>query len=248
VRRKGSDAFPLRGLPDEARNALEMDRSLRESCSRHRALYHDPRSLSASTTVKNLSRRMFLVSVSAATGVALVASGVLRGWRRGVAGWLLADPSAGPRPMSEHELNTLDAVVGALLTAQVDRARYREFLRWHAEGLPGRGQLYGALVARLDDVAVRMAGLPFAACDTATQRTILEPARRLRVSGARGWGDAMFRRHWLLFNEHLASPVLILFSCTDAWVLAGYAGWPGQAGQLDFDHKGPPAASGSSVT
>jgi hypothetical protein len=191
---------------------------------------------------------MFLVSlVSAATGVALVGSGVLRAGRRAVAGWLFGVPSGGPRPMTEHELNTLDAVVDALLTVRVDRARYREFLRWHAEGLPGRGQLYGALITRLDEVAVRMAGLPFAACDTATQRTILEPAYRLRVSGARGWGDAMFRRHWLLFNEHLASPVLVLFSCTDAWVLAGYGSWPGQAGQLDFDHDGPPSASGSSV-
>src|SRR5262249_54828521 len=122
-----------------------------------------------------------------------------------------------PGPLRPGVLRTLLAVVDAVIGRPVESDHYERFLRWHAEHLPGYRALCEQAATLVEQAAVRTAGPAFAECDL--------PQRIQVVTAAASASDGTGAMTAAL--QVVRSDLLLLFSRTDAWILAGYDSWPG---------------------
>ncbi len=161
-------------------------------------------------------------------GVSLVALGAVV-WtrRRGLVPWLanaaLADEPM--RPLRAATAECLRAVVVALLDPRVETGHYLEFFRWRAEHVPGAAALYERFALALDREVQRRGAHRFASAPAALQRALV--ARYGVASGVERVRRTLFDRDAARVSRHVVRQVYRRFAATDAWVLAGYAAWPG---------------------
>jgi hypothetical protein len=184
------------------------------------------------STTPAISRRTALARIGALTAAAVVAASL--GLRR-----LLhkAPPPPPPQsappvderrpgPLGASSLETLLVAAAAIIGLPIEREHYRDFLRWRAEHLPGYRALCERFAARIEREVAR-AGGPLGARE--------HPAQRALVEAAIADDDPHLRAGF----ETLRHELLLLFSRTDAWVVAGYDGWPGVPRGFD-GYRDPP--------
>jgi len=186
-----------------------------------------------------LSRRRFLWA-----GVAVAASwGV---WRIGAPGSGRARhtpglPDVAPAPLSEATAAALTAAAATVIGEPIDRAHYAEYYRWRAEHLRGYHALYEAFARDVNRGARAAGGRVFADSTASVRRAVLEPARRARDPES-AWDRlraAVGERSWQVYDRYILAEALALFARTDAWVVLGYRGWPGQPRGLDRYRRAP---------
>ncbi|HEV2440242.1 MAG TPA: twin-arginine translocation signal domain-containing protein [bacterium] len=140
-----------------------------------------------------------------------------------------------PGPVTGATVSTLVAAARAVIGKPIEPSHYAEYFRWRAEHLPGYRTLYERFTARVDRDARRTAGCAFAACGAGARARVLGPASRAR--DPRSVVDAAWMaaggRVWAAYDRFILNEALALFAETDAWVLTGYAGWPGTPRGLD---------------
>jgi hypothetical protein len=140
-----------------------------------------------------------------------------------------------PGPATDGTVAALVAASGTIIGRRIEPSHYAEYFRWRAEHLPGYRTLYERFASQVDRAARRTAGCPFAGCGDSVRRRLLSAAHRAR--NPRGALDAVWMaaggRRWVAYNVFIFDESLALFAETDAWVLLGYEGWPGEPRGLD---------------
>lgn len=183
-----------------------------------------------------MSRRRAVASL--VFGGAIAAGGTLLRYRpgdlrelaRGVRSRLpqVTLPPAAVGPLTPSALETLLALPEALVDRDVGTDRYRRFYEFRAERLTGYRRLYESFARDL----ARVSTSPFHA---------LAPADRREALASLGLTPAMTTvvRAWLggqraaRYDHFIVRETLLVFSATDAWLLAGYGAHPGQPRTLE---------------
>jgi hypothetical protein len=141
-----------------------------------------------------------------------------------------------PGELSESALEALLAASAVAIGFSVDMAKYADLFRWRAANLPGYRDLYEEFAERADSVAMRRGGVSFASGATGLRQAVLAEvfgtARSVETRLGR-IAAGIFQRHRLRLRDHTVGEALLLFARTDALVLLGYDGWPGQPRGLD---------------
>jgi hypothetical protein len=122
-------------------------------------------------------------------------------------------------------------------------AHYASYFSWRAENLPGYRGLYEAVRAGLDGLADADHGVPYAQADLDWRRQGMAaliaaptPASALsetRLPLERAESLAAEDTLWLYISRYLLAEIALVFMQTNAWIMLGYEGWPGQARGLD---------------
>jgi hypothetical protein len=183
-----------------------------------------------------LSRRQF---IQAALGAA--AAGVLR-----------VDVLA---QQEQSVIDTLMTVVDAYVEDNGSISHYATYLNWRAEHLPRYSRLYALFAAALDRTAQDLTGTSYAETARSLRRAILleglelpDPQSALLDprdprTGAQPWSRE--ERMWLQFDRYIVGEIVLLFTQTNAWIMLGYDGWPGQPRGLER-YTQPISAGGAS--
>jgi hypothetical protein len=170
------------------------------------------------------TRRRFLFWVAATV---LAGTGLAFYRRTAILRWFVATPlgheSTGR--IGDAATATLAATVVALLDERVERTHYAEFFRWRAANVTGMRALYEHFAVRLDAGARQHGASSFVAAPREVQRHILAGFRLAR--GKERAVRSVFARDDQRFARYVVRDVFRVFSRTDAWVLCGYAAWPG---------------------
>jgi hypothetical protein len=181
------------------------------------------------------SRRQFLRLFVVTAGGAAVAETVVTQWPyRLVRAWYnrLTEPVLAadtlPGPLHVHTLETLLAVTETVLEARIEQRHYADFFQWYAENIQGYKDFYERVTVQLDRFARQSARQTFSACDTVGRQEILRQALAHHRSRLHRLWTGIFAPDLLLFERYLIAPIVELFASTDAWILLGYAHWPGQ--------------------
>jgi hypothetical protein len=186
------------------------------------------------------SRRTLLGATAGAC-----AAGALAAWRwlyeaGGPARWPEIEATV-PGPVTDATVAALVTASGTIIGRRIEPLHYAEYFRWRAEHLPGYRTLYERFASEVDRAARRTAGCPFADCSESVRVRMLSAARRAR--SPRGVTDAVWMavggRTWAAYNFFIFDEALALFAETDAWVLLGYEGWPGEPRGLDRYRRAP---------
>ena len=142
-----------------------------------------------------------------------------------------SDTSAGP--LRPHALQTLVSATETILGKNLNKSRYEDFFRWYAENIRGYKVFYEGFTDNLDNKAKWFGVSDFIGSDEAVKRRILEMIFQNRKGRLQNIRAGIFERNGLLAYNYFRKPILILFSKTDAWILLGYASWPGTPRGLD---------------
>jgi hypothetical protein len=192
-----------------------------------------------------LSRRQFIGFALAAAGAGTAANDLLA----------LADQVTSPDHSSLRHLNqqpgpldddvtaTLMAMVDAFVEDNGDIGHYRAYFTWRAENRRAYRSAYQLCSAGLNGAARRLTGLPYVECDRAIRREILQhgldmPTDRSFLFDPRvrvgDWAAMTTEdRLWLQINRYVTSEMIDVFFRTNAWIMLGYEGWPGQPRGLE---------------
>lgn len=183
------------------------------------------------------TRRRFFKVVGIAAGGVSIAGAVAYRHAKDRAGayyrrWVELPKEGEVGALDDTTLSALMSATTILLVEGIERDRYEDFFKWHAENAPGYKRIYERFAAAIgDDDASRARALQKIA---GVRETI---NRDNKVGGLR---LALFDRDWLLFERYVVREILTLFGRTDAWLLSGYGSPPGVP-RLLVDYRKPPA-------
>jgi hypothetical protein len=154
------------------------------------------------------------------------------------------DPAPGElTPETEAALLAFAEAFAAGYGSPGSTAHYASYFSWRAENLPGYRGLYEAVGAGLDGLAEADHGVPYAQTDlnwrqgeVAALIAAPTPASALaetRLPLERAEALTAEDTLWLYVSRYLLAEIAVVFMQTNAWIMLGYEGWPGQPRGLD---------------
>jgi hypothetical protein len=176
-------------------------------------------------------------------GVVLAAGAVAAWWRpEPLRRWLLSAgfAPAPVEPLRDSTAAVLHATVIALLDQRVESAPYVELFRWRAMHVPGAGALYRRFELAVDRAAQDRGGPGFRGASREVQRRVL--AGLLPARGLARVRRLLVDRDEARFARHVVREIFRRFARTDAWILSGYAAWPGMPRAIARMDGGGPRA------
>ncbi len=141
-------------------------------------------------------------------------------------------------------LTALMALVDAYVGDHGATGHYRTYFVWRAQNLPGYQGVYTRFAAALNAAAQELAGVDYAEADAATRQGILHHTLELPTPES-GLFNTLYtlpapeapftldQQIWWRFHDRVLGEIVHVFLNTNAWVMLGYDGWPGQPRGLE---------------
>ena len=193
---------------------------------------------------KTLTRRQFMALALGAIGTGAIAVvGLDRLLNDDGTQTLTFDPTTGE--LDADTLATLMALVTAYVGGNGAVGHYQAYFTWRAANLPEYLSTYRAFAVALDEAAQELSGQSFTLTDDATRQQILryglalpDPASGLfdpQISAESSPDDLAGQSLvlWLHFDRLVIGEMVNVFLNTNAWIMLGYEGYPGQARGLE---------------